>query len=808
MTEIKSISYRSSVAVELTDITESILLAQPHTIIYTSAMELFSQTDSKEAPLAFRMRPRNMDEFIGQDHIAGPGRLLRRIIQADRMSSIIFYGPPGTGKTTLARVIANTTSSSFITMNAVLDGVKNLRDAIAEAQNHRDLYDRKTILFVDEVHRWNKSQQDALLPWVENGTVILIGATTENPYFEVNKALVSRSRIFQLKPLTPKNLHDIAMQAVNDVARGYGRVDVKFVDGALEHLIETSNGDARSLLNAVELAVETSADIFPPAPDSPITVNMETAEESIQKKALLYDKEGDYHYDTISAFIKSIRGSDPDAALYWLATMVRAGEEPRYIFRRMLISASEDVGLADPQALGVVEAAAAAFDRVGLPEGRFHLTQAALYLATAPKSNTTLSFFDALGAVEQEFAKEVPNHLKDAGRDREGFGHGDGYLYPHAYKDHWVAQQYLPTGLQGRMFYEPSGQGYEAAVRERLLRQREIQLAVVTEDQTSEVLTFSPPDKGAERWLYRLNRESGRTLTTIRDRVFDKIDSERPAADAHVTGSGQAGEQHQRVAEEQPAGINRHDCLLVLEPAVPVFLWEAVRRTPEGSVYYLPAGERVAEICRHYAESLPLESRPIELPPGSCEADIKEFLPEGLLFETILCRDRLTSSVDRIEKLKIAGELLKPGGCLVINQFIPTMAQRISDLPELAILESNQGLLSALRSAEEDLYNSKSNPLVNWNAGNLISDIAKAGFSTDERIEQSTYLIEEKRPISSQQILKWFDSDANGYGGILSGKLPQAEFEKLRTITAEALNGKIVSWNLNFILLRAVKKIK
>ena len=336
-------------------------------------MELFSQTENEEAPLAFRMRPRNIDEFIGQDHIAAPGRLLRRIIQADRMSSIIFYGPPGTGKTTLARVIANTTSSSFITMNAVLDGVKNLREGIAEAQSHRDLYGRRTILFVDEVHRWNKSQQDALLPWVENGTVILIGATTENPYFEVNKALVSRSRIFQLKPLTEKNLYDIAMQAINDTARGYGRFEVSFEEGALEHLIKTANGDARSLLNAVELAVETSAEDYPPQPDTPIRVSMDAAEESIQKKALLYDKEGDYHYDTISAFIKSIRGSDPDAALYWLATMVRAGEEPRYIFRRMLISASEDIGLADPQALGVVESAAAAFDRVGLPEGRFHL---------------------------------------------------------------------------------------------------------------------------------------------------------------------------------------------------------------------------------------------------------------------------------------------------------------------------------------------------------------------------------------------------------------------------------------------------
>ena len=726
------------------------------------------------------MRPRTIDEFIGQDHIAGPGRLLRRIIQADRMSSIIFYGPPGTGKTTLARVIANTTSSSFITMNAVLDGVKNLRDAIAQAQEHRNLYDRRTILFVDEVHRWNKSQQDALLPWVENGTVILIGATTENPYFEVNKALVSRSRIFQLKPLTAENLKDVALQAVEDAERGYGSWNVSFEDGALEHLIQTANGDARSLLNAVELAVETSAEDFPPPHGSTINVTLDAAEESIQKKALLYDKEGDYHYDTISAFIKSIRGSDPDAALYWLATMVRAGEEPRYIFRRMLISASEDIGLADPQALGVVESAAAAFDRVGLPEGRFHLTQAALYLATAPKSNTTLAFFDALGSVEQEFAKEVPNHLKDAGRDKEGFGHGEGYLYPHAYKDHWVAQQYLPTGLQGRVFYEPTDQGYEAAVRERVTRQREIQLAVVTEDRTEEVLTFSPPDKGAERWLYRLNRETGRTLASIRDEIF----------------------------LNNTPGISRHDCILDIEPGVPVLLWELLRRTPEGSVYYIPPGEKESEICRHYSESLAEENRPVEIPGFRLDQGLETLapaVPDGIRFEKIFIRDLFTrrelNVTDRAAVFESLRELLAAKGSVVLSQFIPSAAQRLSALYEIRDLEQSEPkLYKALKKAENSIYSNPENPVVSWNSGDLISAAESAGFTVSTRDIE----INENRPIRESDIEIWFSGKGSGYGNYLKRELESDDFSRLTGIITERTAGRVVKWKLNFTMLQAI----
>ena len=334
-------------------------------------MDLFEQHHlqqaENEAPLAARMRPRTLDEFIGQDHIIAPGRLLQRAITLDQLSSVIFYGPPGTGKTTLARVIANSTRAHFIAINAVLSGVKEIRASIDAAAEKRKKHNQRTILFVDEVHRFNKSQQDALLPWVENGTVVLIGATTENPYFEVNKALVSRSRIFQLKQLNNDDLYRIVEQTLNDRERGYGNLNVKIEPNALDHLVNVANGDARSLLNALELAVQTT----PPDETGIIHVNLAVAEESIQQRAVLYDKEGDAHFDTISAFIKSLRGSDPDAALYWLAKMVYAGEDPRFIFRRMLILTCEDVGLADPNAVVVVSSCAEAFDRVGMPEGRY-----------------------------------------------------------------------------------------------------------------------------------------------------------------------------------------------------------------------------------------------------------------------------------------------------------------------------------------------------------------------------------------------------------------------------------------------------
>lgn len=437
------------------------------------------------APLADRMRPRTLDEFVGQDHILGEGKLLRRAIEADRVTSLIFYGPPGTGKTTLARIIANTTEATFTSMNAVLSGVKDIREAVQKAKNRLKHHQQRTILFVDEVHRFNTSQQDALLPHVENGTVVFIGATTENPYFEVNNALVSRSRVFELDTLDDDALRQVAAMALTDAERGYGDLDVQITEDALAHLIDTANGDARSLLNALELAVETT-DPDPEAEGGDaIHIDLQVAEDSIQQRAVLYDKEGDAHFDTISAFIKSLRGSDPDASLYWLARMIYAGEDPRFILRRMLIFAAEDVGLADPQALQVVQSAATGFDYVGMPEGQFMIAEACLYLATAPKSNTAFSYFDALDYVREEQTEEVPDPLKDANRDKEGLGHGKGYKYPHAYREHYTPQQYLPDSMQGTYFYEPSDQGYEQDVAERLAewRQRDVDEDVVKRAQ-------------------------------------------------------------------------------------------------------------------------------------------------------------------------------------------------------------------------------------------------------------------------------------------------------------------------------------
>ena len=616
---------------------------------------LFEQAKNETAPLAARMRPRNLDEYIGQDHIVGKGRLLRRAIAADQLTSVIFYGPPGSGKTTLARVIANHTRSNFITLNAVLTGVAEIRKAIEEADKYQKMYDQRTILFVDEVHRWNKSQQDALLPWVENGTIILIGATTENPFFEVNKALVSRSRVFQLKPLTHDDLMKAATMALTDVERGYGHYKVEFEEGALEHLIETANGDARSLLNALELAVETTPEQWrphdqPPVPayGSKIFISKEAAEESIQKKVVLYDRDGDYHYDIISAFIKSLRGRDPDAACYWLARMVAAGEDPHFIFRRMLISACEDTGLADPNAITVVNSCAQAFDRVGMPEGRYFLAHAALYLSTAPKSNSSMAFFDALASVEKEDS-EVPNHLRDNSRDAEGFGHGAGYLYPHAYRDHWVAQQYLPDSLMGRVFYTPSTQGYEATIREDVLSRREIQIAQILEktqsgqEYTSDELATSPETTGSiniykkpvngagdgpeksefganpiSEWWVNEHFKSGENkqeenLTfspknMANELVFDRaerfwrqrLDSNRAEILLGI-----------RDTMISMAQLMRHHRSLIWNADTGLLLWDIARKTPEGVTCGVCKTEKGKQVLEQYGRTLGDLDRPI-----------------------------------------------------------------------------------------------------------------------------------------------------------------------------------------------------
>ena len=737
---------------------------------YNAGMDLFAHGRKaqieKESPLANRMRPRTLDEYVGQEHIMGPGRLLRRAIQADQLSSLIFYGPPGTGKTTLAMVIANTTESHFITINAVLAGVKEIREAIATAQERRNLYGQRTTLFVDEVHRWNKAQQDALLPYVENGTIILIGATTENPYFEVNKALVSRSRIFQLRPLTQDDLRQIAEQALNDPERGYGSLNVTIEPEALDHLVDVANGDARGVLNALELAVETTEK----GEDGRLHITLEVAEESIQRRAVLYDKEGDVHYDTISAFIKSLRGSDPDAALYWMAKMVYAGEDSRFIFRRMTIFAGEDVGMADPQAINVVTSCWEAFERIGMPEGRFPLAQACIYLATAPKSNSAFAFFDALSSVEKEQEADVPNHLKDGNRDKEGFGHGHGYLYPHAYRDHWVAQQYLPDALQGKMFYEPSDQGYERQIRDEVARKREAQLAAMLETgdlglEIGEIYTTSPKNKGKEAWLQRTISQAGQALGQQRERLFEL------------------------------AAVQRHHLVLDVNAGSGLLTWEAVRRAPEGGVYALAAATTDGEALRQQAERLPELERPFILIGDLTELDTLLTLrgEEDLRFDRILARNPITQlpNYSITELFKPLKNRLLPDGRFCLVQTIPKHGQRLYQLVDWS--SETKALAKKVAQAEEVIYADKTDPLVNWDESDLQAGLEATGFTT-----VTLQLDREKgqRRLTADHLERWFGGEGEGtYGRRLrEGGLSEKEVEKVCALYKRQLEEQIVGW--------------
>lgn len=422
----------------------------------------------REAPLAARLRPRTLDEVVGQQHIIGRDKLLYRAIKADKLSSIIFYGPPGTGKTTLAKVIAGTTSAEFTQINATVAGKKDMEDVIKAAKDTLGMYGKKTILFIDEIHRFNKSQQDYLLPFVEDGTVILIGATTENPYFEVNGALISRSIIFELKPLSVEDIKELIHRAVYDKERGMGAYDAEIDEDALNFLADISGGDARHALNAVELGIMTTER----APDGKIHITLPVAQECIQKRAVRYDKSGDNHYDTVSAFIKSMRGSDPDAAVYYLARMLYAGESVTFIARRIMICASEDVGMADPQAIQVAVSASLAVERVGMPEAQIILSEAAMYVACAPKSNACVAAIgEAMSEVERSGNLPIPPHLQDAHyKSAAKLGHGSGYLYAHDYPNNYVKQQYLPYELNGKEFYHPSGNGYEVKIKEHMSR--------------------------------------------------------------------------------------------------------------------------------------------------------------------------------------------------------------------------------------------------------------------------------------------------------------------------------------------------
>ena len=730
------------------------------------------------SPLADRMRPRHMDEFVGQSHIAAPGRLLRRAIQADQLSSLIFFGPPGTGKTTLARVIANTTRSRFTPLNAVLTGVKDLRQAIDGAQKDRRKSGLKTILFVDEIHRWNKAQQDALLPWVENGTVVLVGATTENPFFSVNSPLVSRSRIFRLEPLEKGDLLKIAHQALSDPERGYGSLNVRFEEGSLEHLVNVAGGDARSLLNALELAVETTE----PDENGVILVDMAVAEESIQSRAVLYDRDGDAHYDAISAFIKSLRGSDPDAALYWLARMVYAGEDPRFIFRRMLILAGEDVGLADPNAICVVTACADAFDRVGLPEGRFHLAEAAVYLATAPKSNSVLGFFDALKTVQEEGRATVPSHLKDASRDKKGFGHGEGYQYPHAFRDHWTPQQYLPDKLQGKVFYQPSAQGREKDISLKVTRLREAQMAAMAEEASptsAEVLTFSPVDGMREKWLRRAISNTGAHLGRIRDRILDQ------------------------------AAILRHYNVLDLNAGVGLLTWEAVRRTPEGSVWALVQNEPAAKDLRSYTANLSELGRP-ELLVGPVEK-IGNLLEAGgqgkVRFDAVVGRNAFLSVHDKEAAFEALIPVLMPGGVLSLVEAVPRRGQRIYDLVDRKGISEN--LVQKWIAAEEAIFSDSNEPLVNWDEADLKKCIEAAGFKVKDFDLEKTF---SSVVVNKALMARWFPEQTDdlkktakpSYAQKLAPFLSSEEVRQIQVHIRENLLGREVLWSSEYVCLLAL----
>lgn len=737
-------------------------------------MDLFhhhlQDTIAAEAPLAARLRPRTLDEFVGQDAIVGPGRLLRRAIQADQLSSLIFYGPPGTGKTTLARIIANTTKAHFIAINAVLAGVKEIREAIATAQDKRGMHDQRTILFVDEVHRFNKAQQDALLPWVENGTVILIGATTENPYFEVNKALVSRSRLFQLKPLDENDLRQVVQQALTDQERGYGDRKIKLDQDALNHLVNVANGDARALLNALELAVETT----PANQKGVIHLTLAVAEESIQQRAVLYDKEGDAHFDTISAFIKSVRGSDPDAALYWLARMVYAGEDPRFILRRLLILAGEDVGLADPNAVVVVNACAQAFDRVGMPEGRYPLAQATLYLATCPKSNSVMGFFDALATVEQEREGEVPNPLKDANRDKKGLGHGAGYLYPHAYRDHWVEQQYLPSSLQGQVFYQPSNQGYEAEIQTQVAQRREAQLAAMVEGiglDLPEALTFSPTNSVQERWLHRTLSQTGERLAQVRDRLFAL------------------------------AQLQRHHLVLDLNAGSGLLTWEAVRQVPEGGVYAWVEHPEDAAALTEQSAALPELSRPQILQSSLPElpAALATIAP-GVHCDRVIGRNVLAHQPDPAQLISILVNILQanltsrePSAFpqIVLAEAVLRRAQRLYQLVPSTSLSAE--LYQRWQQAEEAIYTQILKPELTWDIPDLQTLFQVADFN----VTIDLAFFPSDLVITSALLDRWFtpgSADHPSYADHLSHQLSQDDIQTIRACFLQLLN-QTVSWN-------------
>lgn len=705
---------------------------------------LFESLKPEASPLADRMRPKTLDDFTGQEKIIGKGRLLRRAIKSDRLSSIVLYGPPGTGKTTLARIIANHTKSNFLSLNAVLAGVQEIRTAIKTAEENKKLYERKTILFVDEVHRWNKSQQDALLPWIENGTVIFIGATTENPFFEVNKALLSRSRVFKLELLSEEDLQRVAELCIADRENGYGKWQIVFEKGALEHLIKSAAGDARSLLNALELAVETTPESWPIPDGEKVYISKQVAEESIQERAVLYDADGDYHYDVISAFIKSIRGSDVDASLYWLARMIVAGEAPHFIFRRLLISACEDIGMANPNAVSVVASCLQAFDTVGLPEGQYHLAHATIYLASSPKSNSSLGFFDAVKTVKEENS-EVPKHLKDSNRDKS-LGDGAGYIYPHGYREHWVAQQYLPDNLVGKVFYKPSQCGYEKEIARSVLSKRETQIAEILESENA--FDTSKKQNKIQSYDFFLNAtESNRKeiLQALKEKLLER------------------------------ANLNEDSRVLVYRADNNLLLWEVNRITSNAVTLGICKNETTKNLLEQYAHTLDDFDKPLLELEGfeSLEDYSFDFFLSYVPYadeKTLNAFFSLAQKQDTVTLL-FAVQNLQSG--LRLAEFL-----RKSKSPlDTAIIEK-------VLQIENTFFTQK----FSFNAGDIVTLAKSFGFHLNcQKIQ-----FNEKRIISLQEVDTWL-SETSEYGKSLHDGLNPDEVKLVKSSLTELAKYKIAA---------------
>jgi len=711
----------------------------------------YKENTSREAPLADRMRPRYLKELVGQSHILAPGRLLWRAIESDQLTSLIFFGPPGTGKTSLARIIANTTRAEFLSINAVLSGISDIRTCVEIAKKVGIEQQRKAVLFIDEVHRFNKSQQDALLPHVEKGIIILIGATTENPYFEVNKALVSRSRVFELKPLSTEEIEKIIDLAILDTERGFGKKKVIIEPRARKHLANIAGGDARAALNALELSILSTIS----ENNIEIKITLDIAEESIQKRAILYDKDGDSHFDTISAFIKSMRGSDPDASLYWMAKMIEAGEDPRFILRRMLIFAAEDIGMADPNALVIVNAAAQAFDHVGMPEGRFHLAEACLYLSTAPKSNSAFAFFDAIRTVREERSNEIPNNLKDSNRDSKGLGHGEGYLYPHAYRDHWVPQQYLPQGLQGKIFYHPSEIGFEATIKTKIDQRREAQIASSYDQNSYEALV------NGNYWETRTFSNSGALLEEFRNNLTEW------------------------------SNITKNSLVLILNAGDGLILGEFLRRITDETIYAIVESIEERNIIKGLFQKSGLEIMPNIVVDQLYNPE--SFKIGNLCFEKIVGRNVLKKESKKILFLQKLKKWISKKSYLVFGESIPSKGQRLSQLiPENLI---DLGLRKSLLSAEEKIYNKLDNAQTNWNPKSLKREIESQNWEI-HRWEIKEFITPTL--IRKKQLQNWFSfqnsSSQKSYAQELSKYFSRKQLEELCKLFNDSIGGKVVPW--------------